>query len=196
MAPDGSLRAARQTLPEVRRAQGQGHPRDGMVALAVCALVCGCRSLYAISPWGRECEPEIRVALGLRAERGPRVATRHRALRRLDHAACARVRGQWCAAPGLAPDDALALDGKTRRGIQGEELPGGHLVAASAHQTRVVRAQAETVGHGHARAGVQAVLAALPGRLVSGRVVTGDALVAQRAWCRQIVRQGGPLASC
>jgi hypothetical protein len=196
MAPDGSLRAALQTLPDVRRAQGKVHPLDGMLALAVCALLCGCRSLYAISQWGRECEPAPRVELGLRAERGPHVATLHRALRRLDHAAFERVLGQWCAAPGLAPDDALAIDGKTLRGIHGAELPGVHLVAASAHQTRVVLAQAETVGQGHELAGVQAVLAALPGRLLAGRVVTGDALLATRALCRQLVRKGGPLASC
>ena len=194
-APEGSLRAALQTLPDVRRGQGKVHPLDGMLALAVCALLCGCRSLYAISQWGRECEPEIRVALGLRAERGPSVATLHRAFRRLDHAAFERVLGRWFAAQGLQPEEALAIDGKTLRGIHGEEIPGVHLVAAYAHQTRVVLAQAETVGKGHELAGVQAVLAALPGRLLSGRVVTGDALLAQRALCRQIVRKGGTISS-
>jgi hypothetical protein len=103
--------------------------------------------------------------------------------------------GQWFAAQGLAPDEALALDGKTLRGIHGEEIPGVHLVAVYAHQSRVVLAQAETVGKGHELAGVQAVLAALPARLLSGRVVTGDALVAQRALCRQLVRKGGTISS-
>lgn len=194
-APAGSLRAALQTLPDMRRGQGRVHPLDGMLALAVCALLCGCRSLYAISQWGRECEPEIRVALGLRAERGPSVATLHRAFRYLDHAAFERVLGQWFAAQGLEPEEALAIDGKTLRGIHGEEMPGVHLVAAYAHQTRVVLAQAETVGKGHELAGVQAVLAALPRQLLSGRVVTGDALLAQRALCRQIVRKGGTISS-
>jgi hypothetical protein len=195
MAPEGSLRAALQTLPDVRRGQGKVHPLDGMLALAVCALLCGCRSLYAISQWGRECEPEIRVALGLRAERGPSVATLHRAFRRLDHAAFERVLGAWFAAQGLQPDEALAIDGKTLRGIHGEQIPGVHLVAAYAHQTRVVLAEAETVGKGHELAGVQAVVAVLPRRLLSGRVVTGDALLAQRALCRQIVRKGGTTSS-
>lgn len=130
MAPAGSLRAALQMLPDVRRGQGKVHPLEGMLALAVCALWCGCRSRYAISQWGHACAPAIREALGLRAERGPSVATLHRALRRLDHAAFERVLGQWFAAQGLAPDDALAIDGKTLRGIHGEEIPGVHLVAA------------------------------------------------------------------
>jgi DDE_Tnp_1-associated/Transposase DDE domain len=194
-APEGALRAALQTLPDVRRGQGKVHPLDGMLALAVCALLCGCRSLYAISQWGRECDPAIRGALGLRAERGPSVATLHRAFRRLDHAAFERVLGQWFAAQGLEPDEALAIDGKTLRGIHGEEIPGVHLVAAYAHQTHVVLAEAETVGKGHELAGVQAVLAALPARLLAGRVVTGDALLATRALCRQIVRKGGTISS-
>ena len=191
------MRAALQTLPDVRRGQGKVHPLDGMLALAVCALLCGCRSLYAISQWGRECEPELRVALGLRAERGPSVATLHRAFRRLDHAAFEGVLGQWFAAQGLGlqPDEALAIDGKTLRGIHGEEISGVHLVAAYAHQTRVVLAQAETMGKGHELAGVRAVLAALPTRLLAGRVVTGDALLATRALCRQIVRKGGTPSS-
>ncbi len=195
MAPEGSLRAALQTLPDVRRGQGRVHHLDGMLALAVCALLCGSRSLYAISQWGRECDPEIRVALGLRAERGPSVATRHRAFRRLDHAAFERVLGHWFVAQGLQPDEALAIDGKTLRGLHGEEIPGVPLVAAYAHQTRVVLAEAETVGKGHELAGVQAVLAALPARLLAGRVVTGDALLATRALCRQIVRKGGTTLS-
>lgn len=199
-APEGSLRAALQTalqtLPDVRRSQGKVHALDGMLALAVCALLCGCRSLYAISQWGRECALAIRVTLGLRAERGPSVATLHRAFRRLDHAAFERVLGQWFAAQGLPPDEALAIDGKTLRGIHGEEIPGVHLVAAYAPQTCVVLAQAETVGKGgHELAGVQAVLAALPGRLLSGRVITRDALLAQRALCRQLVRKGGITSS-
>jgi hypothetical protein len=191
------LRAALQTLPDVRRGQGKVHALDGMLALGVCALLCGCRSLYAISQWGRECEPEIRVALGLRAERGPSVATLHRAFRRLDHVVFERALGQWFAAhtPGLASEEALAIDGKTLRGIHGEEIPGVHLVAAYAQQTRVVLAQAETVGKGHELAGVAAVLAALPAHLLAGRVVTGDALLASRALCRQIVRKGGTISS-
>jgi hypothetical protein len=61
-----------------------------------------------------------------------------------------------------------------------------------------VLAEAETVGKGHELAGGQAgvaVLAVLPRRLLSGRVVTGEALWAQRAWCRQIVRNGGTPSS-
>jgi hypothetical protein len=42
---------------------------------------------------------------------------------------------------------------------------------------------------------VQAVLAALPARLLAGRVVTGDALLATRALCRRIIQKGGTISS-
>src|SRR5260370_35904200 len=106
-APEGSLRAALQTLPDVRRGQGKVHRLDGMLALAVCALLCGCRSLYAISQWGRECDPGVRVALGLRAERGPSVAALHRASRRLGHRALQRALEHGLAAQALPPGGSL-----------------------------------------------------------------------------------------
>jgi hypothetical protein len=123
------------------------------------------------------------------------VATLHRAFRHLDHAAFERVLGQWFAQQGLRTDEAVAIDGKTLRGIHGEEIPGVHVVAAFAHQTRVVLAEAATLGKGHELAGVKAVLAALPARLLSGRVLTGDALLASRDLCRQIVGKGGTISS-
>jgi Transposase DDE domain len=116
--------------------------------------------------------------------------------RHLDHAAFERVLGEWFAAQGLQVEEAIAIDGKTLRGIHGEEVPGVHWVAAFAHQTRTVLAQAATVGKGHELKGVEAVLATLPACLLCGQVVTGDALLAQRALCRQIVEKGGTIASC
>ena len=69
----------------------------------------------------------------------------------------------------VAPDDALALDGKTLRGIHGDAVPGVHLVAAYAHQAGAVLAQAP----------------------LTGRLVTGDALLTQRDVSARIVASGG-----
>jgi len=149
-APEGSLRAAFEALPDVRRGQGRVHSLGGMLALAVCALLCGCRSLYAIAQWGQDCGPELRAALGLRRERGPSVPTLHRAFRHLDHAAFERVLTAWFAAQGLPAEEAIAIDGKTLCGIHGEQIPGVHLVAAFASRTRVVLGQSQTHGKGHA----------------------------------------------
>ncbi len=194
-APEGSLRAALETLPDVRRGQGRVHALGGMLAVAVCALLCGSRSLYAIGQWGQDGGEDMRVVWGLRRERGPSVATLHRLFRRVDHAACERVLGQWFAEQGLEAEEGIAVDGKTLRGIHGEEIPGVHLVAAYAQHTPAVLAEAATRGKGHERAGVKAVLEALPARVLSGRAVTGDALLATRQLAPPIVQQGAPISS-
>ena len=133
--------------------------------------------------------------MGLRPDRGPSVATLHRAFRHIDPSEFERLLTQWFASVGLQTGEGIAIDGKTLRGIHGEELPGVHLVAAFAQQSRIVLAQAATTGKGHERAGVQQVLAALPGHLLAGPVVTGDALLATHALGEQIVAHKGAFSS-
>ena len=84
--------------------------------------------------------------------------------------------------------EAVAVDGKTLRGIHGEQLPGVHLVAAYAHQIGTVVGQ-QAVGDKENELGA---LPALLDRLdVGGRVVTGDAQFTQRQVCEDIVKRGG-----
>ncbi len=194
-SPEGSLRAAFDTIPDARRRQGRVHTRGAMLALSVCAMVCGARSLYAIAQWGQDCGSDLRVALGLRQDRGPRVATLQRAFRRTAHTAFAQVLTTWLAAHKLHAEEGGAGNGKTVRGIHGAELPGGHRVAAYAHQTRVVLGQVATVGKSHEVAGAKQMLTMLPAALLAGHVVTGDALLATHALGEQIVAQKGGTSS-
>ena len=110
------------------------------------------------------------------------------ALRRPGRAAFERALGQWLAASGIDPAEAIALDGKTLRGIHGDAVPGVHLVAAYAHRAGAVLAQAPSPGKGQELAAVKTVLAEVP---VAGRPVTGDALLTQRDVCLRIVAEGG-----
>jgi len=163
-----------------------------VLALAVCAMLCGARSLYAISQWGRDQGGATAQALGFTRERTPAVSTLHRIFSQLDRESFERALGGWLQGRGLHQTEAVAVDGKTLRGIHGEELPGVHLVAAYAHQSGIV-------------VGQQAVkekeneLGALPGLLaqldLEGKVLTGDAQFTQRRECRQIVAKGGTISS-
>lgn len=193
-APEGSLRAAFDTITDARRGQGRVHQQGAMLALAVCAMLCGSRSLYAIAQWGQECGEEIRLALGLRKDRGPSVATLHRAFKRVDHAEFEGILTDWFGEYGLHEGEGIALDGKTLRGIHGEEIPGVHLVAAYAHQTRMVLAQTATEGKGNELAGVKQLLREIPEHLLAGHVVTGDALLATRALSEQVHAQKGGIS--
>ena len=61
--------------------------------------------------------------------------------RRLDREGFERALGGWLKTHGLKPGEAVAVDGKMLRGIQGEQVPGGHLLAAYAHETGTVVGQ-------------------------------------------------------
>jgi len=153
--------------------------------------VSGCRSLYAVAQWGRERvedDPAFLVGLGLPAGRSPSVATLHRVFKRLDVAAFERAVGGWLARSGVAADDALAVDGKTLRGIHGDEVPGVHLVAAHSHRAGAILGQLRSEGKGHELAAAKELLDRVP---LAGRVVTGDALLTQRAISRRIVAGQG-----
>lgn len=95
-------------------------------------MLCGARSLYAISQWGRDQGQEVAQALGFTRARTPCVSTLHQVFSRLDREAFEELLGRWLQDRGLAPEEALAIDGKRLRGIHGERLPGVHLVAAYA----------------------------------------------------------------
>lgn len=140
--PVPSLLAALAAVPDPRRRRGRRYPVAAVLTFAVCAMVCGARSLYAIAQWGQEQgSAEVRAALGIPRARTPRVATLFRLFRDLDQPAFEAALGAWVRAQGLPPGEGVALDGKALRGIHGEQVPGVHLGAAYAHHTGAVLGQ-------------------------------------------------------
>lgn len=186
-----SIVEALASVPDPRSAHGRRHPLGAILTLAVCGMLCGARSLYAIAQWGRDQGSTVAEALGFTRATTPCVATLHLVFRRLDRAAFETQLGAWFQEQGLKWDEALAVDGKALRGIHGEELPGVHLVAAYADQSGIVVAQQAAGGKGQELATVLALLEQLP---LQGRVVTGDAQFAQRELSRRIVAKGGTIS--
>jgi hypothetical protein len=140
--PVPSLLNALAVVPDPRQRRGRRYSAATILTLAVCAMLGGARSLYAIAQWGHEQgSAEVRAALGIRRASTPSVATLFRLFRDLDRDAFEQALSAWVRAQGLAAGEALALDGKTLRGIHGEAVPGVHLGAAYAHRTGAVMAQ-------------------------------------------------------
>jgi DDE family transposase len=187
----GSLAEALAPIPDPRRSHLRVHGLVALLQMAVAAMLCGARSLYAIAQWGqerREDDPALLVDLGLPPGRTPSVATLHRVFRRLDVAAFEAALGAWLAQTGIAPDEPLAVDGKTLRGLHGEAIPGAHLVSVYALRAGAVLAQLRV---GEKGAELTATKAALAQVDLAGHVVMGDALQTQREVCEQIVAAGG-----
>jgi len=195
-APPGSLAEALAAVPDPRRPYGWRPecpplPLAGLLQLVVAAILCGAKSLNAIAQWGRERvedDPAFLVELGLPPGRSPCVATLHRVFKVLEVEAFERAVGAWLARTGVAPDEALALDGKTLRGVHGAAVPGVHLVGAHAHRAGAILAQVRSAGQGRELAAAERLLKQVP---LSGGRVTGDALLTQRGLSRQVVGGGG-----
>jgi len=192
-----SLTEALRELKDPRRKQRRAHELVPVLLMAVAAMLCGCRSLYAIAQWGRERredDPALLAQLGLAEGKSPSVATLHRLFKRLDVGVFERILGTWLretAAPSKERE-LLAVDGKALRGIHGEEVPGMHLVAVYAVHSQAVIAQLGAGGKGKELPAVKAVLEEAP---VAGAVVAGDALQTQRAICEGIAAKGGTTSS-
>ncbi len=187
----GSLAEALAQIPDPRRSHLRVHGLVALLQMAVAAMLCGARSLYAIAQWGqerREDDPALLVDLGLKPGRSPSVATLHRVFRRLDVAAFEAALGAWLAQTGIAPDEPLAVDGKTLRGIHGEAIPGAHLVSVYALRAGAVLTQMRAREKGAELPATKAALAQVD---LEGHVVMGDALQTQREVCEQIVAAGG-----
>lgn len=187
-----SLIEALAKVPDPRGRQGRRYEVASMLALAVCAMACGARSLYAICQWGKEHQQLACEALGMKRARTPDGATLHRLFRRLDVQAFEAVLAKWLLARGLKKGEGIAVDGKTLRGIHGEEIPGVHLISAFAHQSRIVLAQLPAPGKGRELEAIRALLKSLD---LKGHIVTGDALLPQRDICRKIREKGGTICS-
>lgn len=126
-----SLLGALQGVPDRRQRRGRRYSQASMLTFAVCAMLSGARSLYAIAQWGRDqAADDIRAALGIDRASTPSVATLFRLFRDLDVAAFEQALAAWVTVQGVRPGEVIALDGKSIRGLHGEQVPGIHLVAA------------------------------------------------------------------
>ena len=193
--PNESLLEALGRLPDPRRFN-KSHPLPAVLALCVCGMLCGCKSLLAIQEWGREQGASLARAFGF-SRPVPCVATLAKLLRLVRPADFERVLADWFA--GFEPVRGrghgrrhIALDGKTLRAMQGHaDLPGLALVAAFAVEQGLVLDQEAMVASDELGA-VRRLLERMP---LEGVLISGDAQQAQRDVCTTIVQKGGPTFS-
>ena len=134
-------------VPDPRSPSGRRHSLKAILTLAVCAMLANCHSLYAIHQWGRE-HSHPAPLLGFKGNRTPAVSTLHQVFKRMDREAFEAALQEWVQGESGGRGEAVAIDGKSLRGIHGEELPGAHPVAAYAHRLGLTLAQKGGEGQG------------------------------------------------
>lgn len=194
-----SLAAAFTLVPDPRRQASVTYPLAALLSLAVAAILANHTSPLAIAEWGARQRRDLLARLGFPDGGAPCQSTLHRLFRRLDPDAVSAALAAHLAPP-LAPDpdargaEGVAVDGKAQRGRLQYQAGGCpvHALTAFAHDRGVVLAQ-EPIECGATKAEAELTVApALLARVAwRGRVLTGDALLCQRALCRQVLAAGG-----
>ena len=172
---DASLLSIFERVPDPRAASGRRHPLGAVLTLTTVAMLSGARSLYAIAQCGRDRGPSFARALGFARGTTPCCSSLHYLFKALDVHAFESAILRWLADHADLRGTgwrAMSIDGKTLRGVQGDQLPGVHLLAAFAHESHTAIAQmrvdAKTNEH-------KTALQLLELIDVEGVVVTGDA---------------------
>lgn len=184
------------TVPEFRCAQGRRHPLLALLLLACAAMLCGAHGESAIADWAKNYGPPWRTRLGFTHPNGPSQSTVYRLLNGIDCTALERALSAWVAqvlAQMPATDtplcvEAMAIDGKTLRTSQRCGATDAHVLNALSQRLGVVLGQVAVPDKTNEIRAMDALLADL---LLTGWVVTTDALFTQRAIAETILTAGG-----
>ena len=172
---------------------GQRHELSALLVFMCTGMLCGCRSLQALTGWGKRQEGALLRAMGFGRGRAPGYGTLQRLVSGLNVAALEKALFGWAqevvsAQPGREAWPGLALDGKVLRGSRQGTLPGEHLLSVVAQELGMTLAQADVPATTNE---AKACLPLLEGLCLTNWVVTGDAAFMQREVCQLIIRQQG-----
>ena len=192
-----SLLEVLEELAEFRQAKGKRHALARVVILVILGLLCGQNSLHQIADWGQQLDRQTRRRIGNRHGKVASYSTIRRVLIGLDAVALAQALQEWVeevlALAGQPTElEGLALDGKTLRGSGDEaaEIAALQVLNAVVQQLGVVLSSQSVPPETNE-------LGAMPDFLeqlgLTDRVVTSDALHAQRDQAQTILEKGGTI---
>jgi predicted transposase YbfD/YdcC len=187
----GSLYARLAQLQDKRHARGLRHTLVTVLVYMVLAKLAGQDRVYGISQWAKHRQTALAEALALSRVQAPSVNTYRRVLANAIEMEEFEqvVREFFGALPQAGHTGVIALDGKALRGtIPAGQTHGRHLLAAYLPAEGWVLYQVEVVNKENEISAAPRILKALDLR---DKVVTGDAMFAQRELSRQIVEAGG-----
>ena len=190
ISPSAALVRFFRKLPDPRRRHGQQHRLLDIVAIAICAVICGANDWHAVATFGRR--RQAWLARFLKLPHGmPSHDTFERVFARLDPVAFHRCFQDWVGElAALLKCKQVAVDGKTLRGSTTAAGPLGplHVVSAWAREHHLVLGQVAVDTKSNEITAIPKLLALLD---LHGALVTIDALGCQTAIAQQIRDQGG-----
>jgi predicted transposase YbfD/YdcC len=179
------------SLHDGRDARGIRYALTTILVFVVLAKLAGMDSLRAIAQWIKLHREELALWLGLARGRFPHATTLSRILgKAIDVIEFERVVGTFFATlPPFGSRIHLALDGKTIRGtIPAGHTQGVHLLACYVPGEGWVWLQVEV---SHVENEIPAALRVVKTLDLRGKIISGDALLAQRTLSSEIVKRDG-----
>ena len=177
-------------VPDPRKKKGLRHPLEAMLGALVVGLLCGHKGYTCIATWKPRRQPALAKVLGFRRRETPCGSTFHNLLKVLDVVKLEQSLTKWVMATSEKYPvferrlTGVAIDGKSLRGTDTQEPRRLHLLAAVSHELGIPLAQ-YAVGEKTNEIPVASQL--LKHFDVVGKVITTDALLTQRGFCRDIL---------
>ena len=151
-------------------------------------MMSGSRSYAAIAEWGRTSHTDLPKALGFKRKKTPCASTLHYVFKDLDATALENKLTQWAIAvfedlPPETDTHAFAIDGKTLCGSDKQGATIIHLLSVVSHQLGITLTQQPVNAKTNEIPIATQILQALD---VSGKIITTDALLTQKAFCQTL----------
>ncbi len=191
-SPVGDLRQYMAQVPDPRGCKGRRHPLSAILTAVICAVLCGADGYQPIAQWLHAQPVDFWHFLGF-----TRRPIQHGALRNLLMVLDPRtfedglqawlepLRGAFSRPTDLR---GVSIDGKSLRGTQSLDQLLTMLVAAFDHQTGTVLRQLAVPSGTNEQ---KTALELLKQLVLTGRVITADALHCQQETCQLITDSGG-----
>jgi DDE_Tnp_1-associated/Transposase DDE domain len=204
----GSLLAYLAEVPDPRSRFGRQHPLSAILGLVCCAILCGARGYAAIAQFAHDHDLALMHRLGF-TRRPPKRHGLRKVLLRLDAVAFEQALTRWAEdvlgrplqasekVPPLAATptpqrlEAASLDGKTLRGSADGLEAAVHLLALVAHATGLPLAQRALPRGVDKTNEYKAGLRLVEQLVLTGAVVTVDAMFTHRDFCQAVRDRGG-----
>lgn len=177
-------------LPDPRHNRGKRHRMISIIAISICAVLCGARSYVAIAQWAQHRTQKQLKRLWSRYNdktqqyEPPSEPTIRRVLQSIDAEAVDQAIYGWL--NSLFSGDAVAFDGKVLKGARNENGSQIHLLSAIIQQEGITVAQKQIASKTNEIPTARPLLEPLD---LNGKVVTGDAMHTQTDLARFLVEE-------
>ena len=191
-APRRDLRDYLAQVPDPRGRKGTRHVFTATLTAVVCAMLQGCRGYEAIAQWLAEQPLDFLWSLGF-TRRPPTETGVRRLLSRIDVAAFEAALTRWISdvletKSSTSEWKPTAIDGKVLRGTWQRFEGAVKLLAVIDTETKCVLHQRQVPGDTNEH---QTALEVLKDLVLTGRVITADAMFCHQDVCETIIDSGG-----